>query len=384
MSSENISSRITPENPVTLYLAGAGAVTHHIAGMIGRAVDQGKLRIGGVFDPSAENRSVFVERLGIAEDFPHFSSYDEMLHTIQQNEDLCKLMGIFSPVRFHGDQATKALMNGTSVAIMKPMANSAEDAKQIISLGNSMNKVIHCSPTHRNIPAYMQARSWILNGEIGSVLRLDHRSVFAGHELTEHTDAKGWYIGENGTVLEDLFPYPADITHALLGGLPNEVLAESRQSLPIRWQNGKEINVAGPDYWYLLYKYTDPFAQQKTLASIEVGFVPSNPDDWRTMIRGSLGSIAIHSGGQNIYTAELYDRMGEKLDELEAGIGLPPGFNDEDAHVFKDVFTAAERVRMSVHSQEQVKNISAENALGTLTVIKAIGEAQNTGEFRTV
>jgi predicted dehydrogenase len=375
---------LDPKDPVKLYMCATGPVTQHLAPNLEKATRDGHLTIAGVFEPNDANYAKFIESVG--QEAERYETYEGMLDTIAASDksDKSKLVGIFSPPRFHGEQARQAAERGISTCVMKPLASSYDEGSHIVGLAKEHNAVLHCAPTHPElIPAYQMVRKWVEDGRLGKLLSGGSNAVFAGHETIPGRDGSVWY-GEDLPILGDLAPYPISAIGAFLGQ-PQQLIVQPQRSRPKRMQNGVEFSVSGPDYFAVTWLYknpTDPL--NSPTAFMEVGYVPPGPGDWSTTLRGSEGMSVVRTEGHGQYSAQLYDRMGILLEEFKDGTLGSEWDQHEDAHVMAEVLYASREVQKLARTGEPVVNRSADAALLTLRVIDSMRHAYNNKSYEPV
>jgi predicted dehydrogenase len=340
-----------------------------------KATRDGLLTVEGIFEPNDTNHAEFISLIG--QETVRHTTYEGMLDSIvaSDNSDKSKLVGIFSPPRFHGGQARQAAERGISTCVMKPLSSSYEEGSEIAKLAKEHNAVLHCAPTHPELlPAYRMVRKWVDDGRLGDLLYVGSNAAFAGHETIPGRDGRAWY-GEDLPILGDIAPYPISAIGTFLGQ-PQQLLVRPQQSRPTREQHGREIPVTGPDYFAVTWLY-----DEGPTAFMEVGYVPPGPGDWSTTLRGSEGTSVVRTEEHGRYSARLYDRMGRLEEEFHGGTLGPEWDEHEDAHVMAEVLYAARQAQELARTGESVVNRSADAAMLTLRVIDAMRQAYDNGSY---
>lgn len=109
-----------------------------------------KMEVVGFFDPNQENAKEVTESLG----FRSFSTMEELI-------DLCDIVDIVTPTLSHFDCAKKAIEAGKHIFIEKPIANSVEEAEEIIRLAKIHHVKGQVGHVERFNPAFKAIRDKI-------------------------------------------------------------------------------------------------------------------------------------------------------------------------------------------------------------------------------
>jgi len=107
-------------------------------------------QIVGFFDINSETREKVAGEFGIRA----FSNMDDLV-------DQCDAVDIVTPTLNHFDCAVNALQKSKHVFIEKPLANSMEEAKQMLALAAEANVKVQVGHVERFNPAFISARSFI-------------------------------------------------------------------------------------------------------------------------------------------------------------------------------------------------------------------------------
>ena len=106
----------------------------------------------GFFDPNSENSSSAIEQFQIKS----FDSVSELIAA-------CDVIDIVTPTLSHFDLAKEAIRNGKHIFIEKPVTNTPEEAKKLISLVEEAEVKAQVGHVERFNPAYTVARPYINN-----------------------------------------------------------------------------------------------------------------------------------------------------------------------------------------------------------------------------
>jgi predicted dehydrogenase len=139
--------------------------------------------------------------------------------------DRCDLVVIASPNRTHVPLATEALTRGKPVVIDKPMAPTAEEARQLVRLAVERGVMLTVYQNRRWDGDFRTLTRLVGEGRLGDVLRLESR-----FERWRPVPKGGWReaggLDEVGGLLYDLGSHLVDQALQLLGPV-REVYAES-------------------------------------------------------------------------------------------------------------------------------------------------------------
>ncbi|MDN4522979.1 Gfo/Idh/MocA family protein [Fictibacillus fluitans] len=73
----------------------------------------------------------------------------------------------------HYEPAMAVIEAGKDVLIEKPLSNRIEEAVELVNYAAQQNVRLACNLNHRFVPAAWQAKKWIENGELGTLLYLN-------------------------------------------------------------------------------------------------------------------------------------------------------------------------------------------------------------------
>ncbi len=116
-----------------------------------------------------------------------------------------------TPARTHYDLASRALQAGKSVLIEKPMAETSEQAQELVDLAHRLGLVLMVDHVYVFSPAVQKMKELLDAGELGQVMFTDSVRINLG--LFRHDVNVVW----------DLAPHDLSILDYLLGRLPKSV-----------------------------------------------------------------------------------------------------------------------------------------------------------------
>jgi UDP-N-acetylglucosamine 3-dehydrogenase len=213
-----------------------------------------------------------------------YRDYNEMLN----NENL-DAVSIVVPNYLHKEVALACINKGVDVLIEKPIANTIEDAKEIISAAEKANVKVAVGHIERFNPAVLKLKDMLREGWLGKIVSVVIRRV--GLYPSQLKDAN---------VVTDLAIHDIDVLNFLLGKGPKEVLFSKA---------GLALNSKREDYADIMLNF-DP-----ELAFIQVNWL--TPVKIRNLcITGTNGYAELNYATQELTLFETnlertFDNFGE-------------------------------------------------------------------------
>ncbi len=177
------------------------------------------------------------------QDFPEamvVSGYD----TILQDPEI-DLVIITTPNHFHKEFAEKALNAGKNVVIEKPFTPSVKEAKDLIHLASSKNKILSVHHNRRFDSDFLSIQKLLKQKKLGELVSYTTHFDRFRNEVKDSWKEEKQNPGSG--ILYDLGSHLIDQALVLFG-LPSEVFADIR----IQRENAKV-----PDYFELLLFYSN-------------------------------------------------------------------------------------------------------------------------------
>lgn len=115
----------------------------------------------GFFDPSDANAEVAIKEYGLK----RFKSAEKLI-------DSCDAVDIVAPTTNHFDLCKRAILKSRHVFVEKPLANTMNEAKEIVKLAKEANIKLQVGHVERFNPALLAAREHELNPMFIEVHRL--------------------------------------------------------------------------------------------------------------------------------------------------------------------------------------------------------------------
>jgi predicted dehydrogenase len=119
------------------------------------------VEIIGFFDPSDAAAHQVTQKYGLA----RFSDINQLI-------DACDAIDIVAPTNFHYDLCKATLKRGKHVFVEKPLANTMEEARQLVKLVKESNIKMQVGHVERFNPAFLATQSLQLNPMFIEVHRL--------------------------------------------------------------------------------------------------------------------------------------------------------------------------------------------------------------------
>ncbi|MFW9851067.1 MAG: Gfo/Idh/MocA family protein, partial [Candidatus Thorarchaeota archaeon] len=89
------------------------------------------------------------------------------------NDDSITAVDIVTPIEYHYDMVSRALMAGKDVFVEKPITDNAEKANMLIDLAKEKNRLLMVGHVFRYHPAIQKLIDLIAKGDIGDIYSID-------------------------------------------------------------------------------------------------------------------------------------------------------------------------------------------------------------------
>jgi predicted dehydrogenase len=191
--------------------AGLGWIGRHRLEAISAT---GAVEIAALHDPDPD---AVAAAAAVAPDAVAAETYETLLDL-----DLDGLV-IASPSALHADQARAALSAGLAVFCQKPLARSAAEARRVVNLARSVDRLLAVDLCYPRTAAVRAMRADLDAGRIGRLFAAD----FAFHNA--YGPDKPWFYDiaqAGGGAMMDLGTHLVDLALDLFGGAPVSVSAD--------------------------------------------------------------------------------------------------------------------------------------------------------------
>lgn len=196
---------------------------------------------------------------------------------------------------FHYEAIKLCLNNNKGVLCEKPLAISKLEAEELVALSKEKNVLLMEAMWSRFTPAFIKAKEWVKNGEIGDV-----RLVNASFCFNVPFDAENRLFNPKlaGGSLFDAGVYPIEFTTGILGENPTAVNGFSK------------ISKTGVDDFVTMNMSFESGA----LATLSCGLTANTNRD--ASVYGTKGSVVVYDflGAKKV---ELYDNENKLIEAFE-------------------------------------------------------------------
>jgi predicted dehydrogenase len=204
------------------------------------------------------------------------------------NNQEIDIVHICTPNVFHKDQVIKALKAGKHVYCDKPLTTSWSDAKEILSVLDTVDATTQMTFQNRFLPAVMRAKSLIEEGRLGRILSF--RASYLHSGSVDPNRPIGWKQDKElggGGVLFDLGSHVLDIIYHLVGEYQsictrNTVLYPKRPAA-----DGSLIEITAEDQSLMLVQMKDGSTGVIEASKIATG----TNDELKFEIHGDKGAL---------------------------------------------------------------------------------------------
>lgn len=162
-------------NKIKLGILGGGGdsligVLHRVASAM---YDKYQI-VGGVFNLNWEENIGFAEQIGLPTNriYKDFDTLIEEELKLPESERM-QVVSILTPNFLHFPMAKKLLENGFNVICEKPMTTTYKEAKILNATLKKSKTVFAVTYTYTGYPMVRQMREMILNGELGTIQKVD-------------------------------------------------------------------------------------------------------------------------------------------------------------------------------------------------------------------
>lgn len=158
-------------------VVGIGVMGYNHARIYNELQKEGNVELVGLSDMNKDRLNEVSEEFGVKA----FSNYMDLL-----DEDL-DAVSIVVPTFFHKEVALPFIKKGISVLIEKPIADTIENAKEIIAEAEKNNVILSVGHVERFNPAVLKLKEHIEKGNLGDIVTMTAKRV--GPMTTRIADA---------------------------------------------------------------------------------------------------------------------------------------------------------------------------------------------------
>lgn len=143
-----------------------------------------------------------------------YQSFDELV-----GDETVQAVSICTPNKFHGEHTIMALKKGKHVLCEKPMAETLDEANNMLKAEKESGKILMLGHNQRLIKAHKKAKEMLEQGSIGNILYIQSNFCHAGPEQWSVEKGATWFFDKNKAqfgVLGDLGSHKIDLVRYLL------------------------------------------------------------------------------------------------------------------------------------------------------------------------
>lgn len=281
---------------IKIAIAGCGSITRFRHAPEYR--ENPKAEIAGFFDALPSRAQELVDQYG----GKVYSTYEDLLADSE-----VQAVSICTANLFHAPMSVQALIAGKHVLCEKPMAQTTEEAEEMIRASEAAGRVLMVGHNQRLTYAHRQAKRLIANGEIGRVLTF--KTCF-GHAGPENwgieKSSKTWFFDKNFTSvgsLGDLGVHKIDLMRFLLNDEFTEVTAVS-ETLDKCTSDGQRIGV--DDNVFCILR-----TRSGVIGSLTNSWTYYGEEDNSTILYGTEGIMKIYQNHD--FPIEMIKRDGSSM-----------------------------------------------------------------------
>lgn len=281
---------------IKIAIAGCGSITRlrHAP----EYCENPNAEIVGFFDALPSRAQELADQFG-GKVYP---TYNDLLEDTQ-----VQAVSICTANLFHAPMSIQALEAGKHVLCEKPMAQTAEEAKDMIRAAEGAGRVLMVGHNQRLTKAHQQAKRLIANGEIGRVLTFKTCFGHAGPESWGiDKSSNTWFFDKNFTSvgsLGDLGVHKIDLIRFLLDDEFLEVTAVA-ETLDKCTSNGDRIGV--DDNVFCILR-----TRSGVIGSLTNSWTYYGEEDNSTILYGTEGIMKIYQNHD--FPIELIKRDGSSM-----------------------------------------------------------------------
>ncbi len=214
--------------PIRIGIIGCGlASTWHLDYL---TTDK-RVQIAALTDPNPDNIAAALKRIAADKrsEVMTYQAYTDMLHGSKLDAVL-----VLTPHKYHYEQIKASLEHGLHVLAEKPLAVSASESAELVSIASSLKRILTVAYQYPCKGAVKYVREAVRSGALGEIVYFNAMLGLHWHKLTV-----GWRrdprISEGG-VLVDSGSHLVDLVLHLTGARITEVFA-------ITDHDGQEVDV---------------------------------------------------------------------------------------------------------------------------------------------
>lgn len=180
------------DKPVTAIVIGAGSRGRTYAGYAGKYPKS--LKIVGVSDILEDRKLAMARQFDVASEH-QFGDWSEVFKVAKFADAVI----ISTPDDLHYKPCMKALEMGYDVLLEKPIAQTAQECKDIAAQAHRYNRIVGVCHVLRYAPYFIALKRLIDSGELGEVLSIQHFEPIAYHHMAHSYVRGNWHDSKAST-----------------------------------------------------------------------------------------------------------------------------------------------------------------------------------------
>ncbi len=152
---------------IKVGIVGVGEMGRHHARVYSELSDEFNLELVGVADNDMEQAEKIANKYG----YEAFNDFEELA------EKELDAVSIAVPTSAHKEVALKFIEKGTNILVEKPIADTVENAEEIVNSADQNDVVLGIGHIERYNPSVLKLKEVIDNGDLGDIMSINAKRV---------------------------------------------------------------------------------------------------------------------------------------------------------------------------------------------------------------
>jgi predicted dehydrogenase len=317
-------------------LVGPGFIAAHHLDAVRRL---GNVEIVGIVGSSFESAKKRARELNAGR---AYASFQELLA-----DPTVEVVHNTTPNHLHREVSLAALRAGKHVISDKPLASSAQEARELYEAAREAHVAHVVTFNYRGYPLVQQARAMIAKGKIGPTVFI--HGCYLQDWLTDER-AYSWRLdpklGGASSALGDIGSHWCDLAEHVTGARITSVLADLHTAVPVREAPAAPTKISSEDLASVLLRFDNGARGCVTVGQV----LPGHKNDLRLEVSGRLASLAWRQEqpnelwiGHHAQPNTLLTRDPTRLDSAARGYahlpaGHPEAWSDAFGNLISDAY----------------------------------------------
>ncbi len=224
-----------------------------------------QIQFVAVAEPNPVRRRIFSDQHNIPED----NQFEDWQPLLSQSQ-FADVALVCTQDWQHTAPAIHAMQSGYHVLLEKPMANIADECRELLNISRSTKRQLHICHVLRYTPHFQKMRELVQSGVLGQIIDVDHRENVAFYHMAHS------YVRGNWRKKEETSPmilakccHDFDILAWVLGQNPKKLVSfgelnhfrreNAPEGAPLRCLDGCPVENTCPYYAPNIYQKMAPF-----------------------------------------------------------------------------------------------------------------------------